>query len=181
MKNIIIKSLLAIFLIGLLVTPSCKKQDETVTTDAVKVDATVQMRDKRVKDLISRLPHFKIDNSQHAGLIYRHHNLSKDNGWNFSNPSADQAAYSDPSGTIYVSANSFGSNSASSGTVVAGPSSLDINYTFCFSYDDNGSALGGGLFSSTGAPSSGLSGVIGVSGDFSMLQSGDDYRAGVTQ
>ncbi len=173
MKNIIFKSLLAVFLFGMLAMSSCKKQDPTVTTDATRVDANLQTRDRRIKDLLSKLPHIKLDNSQHQGVVYRPHNLSKDGGWNFSDPTADQTTYSDHNGTIYVSATSFGANSASIGKVVAGLTSMNINYTFCFSYDNGGSALGGSLFSSTGAPNNGLSGVIGVSGDFSNLQHAD--------
>lgn len=173
MKKIIIKSLIAVFAIGLLVVSSCKKQEPKVTTDAVRQDASTQALDQKVRKLLSRLPVIKMDNSQKQGVTYRRHNMSKDGGWNFSDPSADQTAYSDLNGTIYVSSSAFGSNTSSSGTVVAGPSSLDINYTFCFSYDAGQNALGGSLFSSTGAPVSGLSGVIGVSGDFSNLQNSD--------
>jgi len=100
-------------------------------------------------------------------------------GWSFSDPAGGTLNFSSPGGlsyttttnTIYVPWSSFGSNSSSGGTVVAGSSSLDMNYTFCFSSDD--AAYGLNLYDLDSTNFSGLSIVIGVSGDFDALANAD--------
>lgn len=89
-------------------------------------------------------------------------------GWNFSDGSQTQWVPSENGGGIlFIGYGSFGSN-AGSGTVVAGNTALNINSTFCFSASDQ--ALGLDLVDLGGEPDlDGISGVIGISGDFEAL------------
>lgn len=90
-------------------------------------------------------------------------------GWNFSD--ASQTAWypaENGGGILFIGYGSFGSNTGS-GTVIAGGTALDINYTFCFAASDD--ALGLDLVDLGESPSfDGISGVIGIDGDFDALQ-----------
>jgi len=166
MKNILNKSLLALGVAALMFTSSCSKKD------AVYGGGSSSNNDpmiSKIKTVIGNLPHFKAANS--AGINRKDGGtMTTQGGWDFSNP-GNGYSYSSPNGISYSSnSNTFmvatTSGGNAGGTVVAGASALDMNYTFCFSIDDqvNGlSAFG------TGAPSTGVSGVIGISGDFSKL------------
>jgi hypothetical protein len=86
-------------------------------------------------------------------------------GWDFS--SSDDVLWApaeDGGGILFIGSGAFGGNTG--GTVVAGSTALDINYSFCFSASDE--ALGLDLFD-TGAGIEGISGVIGIAGDFEAL------------
>lgn len=86
-------------------------------------------------------------------------------GWDYS--SADDVLWvpaENGGGILFIGAGAFGSNTG--GTVVAGSTALDVNYSFCFSASDE--ALGLDLFD-TGADIDGISGVIGIAGDFEAL------------
>lgn len=86
-------------------------------------------------------------------------------GWNFSNSDdVSWQAAENGGGILFVGAGAFGANAG--GTVVAGSTALDVNYTFCFTATDE--ALGLDLFD-TGADLEGISGVIGIAGDFEAL------------
>jgi hypothetical protein len=90
-------------------------------------------------------------------------------GWTFSNSNGVTwvANPDGQGGILWVDASSFGGNSG--GTVVAGNTTLSIDYSFCFAASS--SALGMDLFS-TGATMDGVSGVIGIDGDFDALING---------
>lgn len=89
-------------------------------------------------------------------------------GWNFSNSSGVTYVTDGGSGIIFIPFSSIGGNSG--GTVVAGNTSLDINYAFCFSASDE--ALGLDLFD-FGGDFTGVSVVFGIAGDFSSLSDGN--------
>lgn len=91
-------------------------------------------------------------------------------GWNFSDDSETQWVPAENGGGIlFVGAGSFGANSGS-GTVVAGNVSLSVSTTFCFSASEE--ALGLDLVDLGGESPDfdGISGVIGIAGDFEALQ-----------
>jgi hypothetical protein len=90
-------------------------------------------------------------------------------GWSFSNSNGvNYVANADGSGgVLWISSGAFGGNSG--GTVVAGSTTLSIDYSFCF--EASSSAMGLDLFDS-GANLSGISGVVGIDGDFDALLSG---------
>src|SRR5690606_34219482 len=72
-------------------------------------------------------------------------------------------------GVLFVSYGAFGSNTGS-GTVIAGNTALNINYTFCFSVDEEALGLDLGFGD---ADFDGMSGVLGISGDFEALMNGN--------
>lgn len=90
-------------------------------------------------------------------------------GWNFS--STDGPVFvpaSQGGGVLIIPSFSFGANTG--GTVVAGNTALDINYTFCFSASDE--ALGLDLFD-FGGDFTGVSVVLGIAGNFEALANDD--------
>jgi hypothetical protein len=132
----------------------------------------------KVLDVIKHLPKLATDRRFRRGGAG---DQTQDGGWNFaelgsgfnfSSP-GEVFTYSENSGMLVISTSALASNTSSAGTVVAGESNLDINYAFCFTSDNGDSALGGDLFGVTNASTNGVSGVIGVSGDFDELQSAD--------
>jgi len=93
-------------------------------------------------------------------------------GWNFSD--ADDVAWAPASnggGILFIGPGSFNSNSSSGGLVVAGNTSLDVNYTFCFTASEEALGLDIGGFG--GPDFDGISGVIGISGNFEALTEGE--------
>ncbi len=92
-------------------------------------------------------------------------------GWNFSeNEGVEFVANPNGGGVLFVSPGAFGSNAGGSGTVVAGNTALNINYTFCFSADEEAIGLDLGL---ADLDFDGLSMVLGIAGDFEALANED--------
>jgi hypothetical protein len=186
MKKIIYSLTLMLFIGALMFVSSCKKEDKTYGNATTDKEQAMQ---NKIKALIRKLPMGKV--GDHAGrysLVKREkgamlpHDATgvRDGGWDFTDPgginysSNNGITYSEATTTFYISPSSFGQNGGSlGGTVVAGGTSLDINYAFCFVADNGDQAVGGDLFSATNASTNGLSGVIGVSGDFDLLQNSD--------
>ncbi|MCX6292093.1 MAG: hypothetical protein NT126_10055 [Bacteroidetes bacterium] len=173
MKNIKFKSALVLFIGSVLLFSSCSKKDDAPYGSSSTTSKNEAL-DRRIKTLIHKIPNIVY---KRAALRTGAGTLNTQSGFDFSDPNSGYN-YSSPSGvtwstssnTMYLSASSLGSN-PSGGTVVAGSSALDMNYTFCFTSTDP--AGGVGLFN-TGAPTNGVSGVIGVSGDFAALANAND-------
>lgn len=171
MKNIRFKSAWLLLVGSFLIISSCSKKDDGHYGPSS--DNKQASQEQKIKQLIKRLPLTKLLSAEQ----HRRSNAARTaaqeltGGWDFSNPS-NSTTWSSPSGvtysqstnTVFLSPGSFGGSAGSVGTVVAGPSSLDINGTFCFSADFSGNNLD--LFN---MGFSGVSGVIGVSGDFGAL------------
>jgi hypothetical protein len=178
-----IASLLFAGAVSAVLLNSCQKEKIT------KVPGTINGRTSNATDdqkreavgIINKIPLLRVfDENDHRfiDVDFQHKKLAFKNaterdfsfatpnpGWNFSNSS--QVAFvpaSQGGGVLFVGPGSLGGNAG--GTVVAGNSALNINYTFCFSASS--SALGLDLFD-TGADISGISGVIGIDGDFDAL------------
>jgi hypothetical protein len=184
MKNTFskIKSIGAIAALALVVA-SCSKESVTNTGGITVKPANATAEQKRAAmELANRAPStvrvydendqrfidvdFKAKKLAFKPATERDFNFATpNNGWNYSN-SSDVAwvPAEGGGGILFIGPGSFGGNSG--GTVVAGSSALDINYTFCFAADE--SALGFDLFD-TGAELSGISGVVGIAGDFEAL------------
>lgn len=166
MKKIILMPALALLTGALMLFSSCSKQDDNC--GAPLNSQNEKALKNKVASLISKLPHIKFNKTIGSGTPSNTpptFNFSDHNsGFNFSS-SPGGFTFSDGSGTMTFSSGSFGANTG--GTVVAGSSLLDINYTFCFS--DSGAGLDLFDFGGFGTVSS----VIGVSGDFSMLGNTD--------
>ncbi len=170
MKKITIKLAFLVSIASLLFVVSCSKHDDCKGGAPETED---QKMDRRVKTMINKLPIFKYKSAPSGNST----GLNTLDGFSFSNPTVGYNyssvvgyTYAVAKNIIFLYANSFGSN-RTGGTVVAGSSSLDINYTFCFTSDDQ---TGGVNLFSTNAPTSGTSGVIGVSGDFEALADAND-------
>lgn len=166
-----------------LVVASCSKESVSNTSGITVKPANVSAEQKRAAmELARRAPStvrvydendqrfidvdFKAQKLAFKPATERDFNFATPNeGWNYSN-SSDVAwvPAEGGGGILFIGPGSFGGNAG--GTVVAGNSALDVNYTFCFSASDE--ALGFDLFD-TGADISGISGVIGIAGDFEAL------------
>lgn len=103
---------------------------------------------------------------------------SPNSGWGFSSTSGTQWTGNDGNGgVLFLGPSSVGSSTGAgggSGTVVAGNSSLNINLTVCFSggdenEEDDGSGTLIGIGGFGGPNIDGVSGVIGISGDFEAM------------
>lgn len=92
-------------------------------------------------------------------------------GWNFSDDEGVSFVQNpNGGGVLFVSPGAFGSNAGGSGTVVAGNTALNVNYTFCFSVDEEALGLDLGFGD---VDFDGLSGVLGIAGDFDALMNED--------
>ncbi len=186
MKKIIYSITLALFFGALMFVSSCKKDDKGCYGNAPATKEDVVQN--RIKAMIKKLP---IGNVGEIAGRYgikpmkgqAIHSSTRD-GWSFAHPddgmnysSNGGITYSSTTHLFYITPSSFGAASSIGGTVVAGSTSLDINYAFCFAYEDGDAAVGGDLFSASGATTNGLSGVIGLSGDFDQLQNSDSTTA----
>ena len=172
MKNIFYKPVIALFIGAMLLISSCSKKEGMHGSDPA-TSGTNQMNasmESKIRTIVANIPHVKEQNSSsmRKGVADK-----IQSGWDFSSPDHGMG-YSTTSGFLYSSSlntlvlsGGTGGGSAG-GTVVAGASSMDMNYTFCYSSGDQ--ILGLNVFG-TGAPSTGVSAIIGVSGDFSKLAS----------
>lgn len=171
MKKLIYNSALLLLTGAVLLISSCSKHDEPNGSPIVKGSA----QDKQIRDLIRRLPVEKLVYQRAANRGGENTTLDTWNfgfpggGISFSNGNASAITISNGPTTLYIATSSFGANTGG-GVVVAGETSLDINYTFCFSSEDD--ALGLGLFN--GLTFDGVSSVVGVSGDFEALADATD-------
>jgi hypothetical protein len=154
----------------------CKKEQVTGNIAAPGKKVTVSADQSRmIRDMVGRVPVIRVyDEANHRFIDIdfekRSFSFSDPNpGWNFS--SSDGVVWEPASsggGILFIGAGAFGSNTG--GTIVAGSTALNINYTFCFAASDE--ALGLDLFD-TGGNLSGISGVIGIAGDFDALLEGN--------
>lgn len=165
----------------LVFTTSCTKDNENPGAAPQKSEIKA-VKDKKLQENIQttadKMPPIAWYNkTMDKVIVFDPQNKSKsfdfsdpNSGWNFSN---DQGVHfvENPSGggVLFVSYGAFGSNTGS-GTVVAGNTALNINYTFCFSVDEEALGLDLGFGD---ADFDGMSGVLGISGDFEALMNGN--------
>ena len=153
---------------------SCSKKSEMGPSS--KSNSTVdQQAIKKASNFAAQISRIKIvaDNGKVLGNInaktgsfsfaepHDGFHFSTNNGWEYVE-TADGTV-------IYVAAGAFGSNASSGGTVVAGNTSLDINYTFCLAASDAGDAFSFGPDTN----STGISIVMGISGDLESIINGN--------
>ena len=166
-------------LVAIMALAGCAKEEysgggvSSVHLDANREPSTEQIR--QIEEMMANMPEIGVL-SDDRSTLYRF-NLqtrefsfaSPNDGWNFSSDDGPVFIPADGGGGILIiPAFSFGGNTG--GTVVAGNSALDINYTFCFSASDE--ALGLDLFD-YGGNFDGISMVLGIAGDFEALADGD--------
>lgn len=155
---------------------SCGKQDDADTSYYAPRQIEVDSDDLRMaQQMMDNMPEIGIYNEE-RGMIYRFNLQTRDfsfadanDGWNFSDSDGPVYVESPEGGGILIIPSwSFGANSG--GTVVAGSSAIDIDYTFCFGASDE--ALGLDLFD-YGGNFDGISMVLGIGGDFDALLNDD--------
>jgi hypothetical protein len=169
-----LKSLTAVVVLALSSSffTGCKKEVITNGTPLAGKTVTLSSEQNRmVRGMVNRMPVIRIydeNDNRFIDIDFEKRNFSfsePNDGWNFS--SSDDVVWESADGgggILFIGAGAFGSNTG--GTIVAGNTSLNVNYTFCFAASDQ--ALGLDLFD-TGADIDGISGVIGIAGDFDAL------------
>jgi hypothetical protein len=150
----------------------CQKEQEFTGLKAPQKKVTVNADQQRMlQDMAGRVPTLRIydeNDNRFIDIDLKNRNFSfsePNDGWNLS--SSDDVVWEPADGgggILFIGAGAFGANTG--GTIVAGSTALNINYTFCFSASEE--ALGLDLFD-TGANIDGISGVIGIAGDFEAL------------
>jgi len=150
----------------------CQKEQEFTGMKAPQKKVTVNADQQRMlQDMAGRVPTLRIydeNDNRFIDIDLKNRNFSfsePNDGWNLS--SSDDVVWEPADGgggILFIGAGAFGGNTG--GTIVAGSTALNINYTFCFSASEE--ALGLDLFD-TGANIDGISGVIGIAGDFEAL------------
>lgn len=140
--------------------PSTKK---TVDADDVRM----------ARQMMERMPEIGVWNEE-RGVLYKFNLQTREfsfadpnPGWNFSSSDGPTYIEGDNGGILIIPSWSFGGNTG--GTVVAGSSAINIDFTFCFSASDE--ALGLDLFD-YGGSFDGVSMVLGIGGDFEALAEG---------
>ena len=150
----------------------CQKDREFTGMKAPQKTVTLNADQQRmVQDMTGRIPTLRIydeDDNRFIDINVKNRSFSfsePNDGWNLS--SSNDVTWEPAAGgggILFIGAGAFGSNTG--GTIVAGSTALDVNYTFCFSASEE--ALGLDLFD-TGGDFDGISGVIGIAGDFEAL------------
>jgi len=164
---------------AVLLLSGCSKDTDSYNTETADQNGVRQIEDRETQNDLhraaDRIPALQWYNVAMDKIVTfdpkgetKSFNFSDPNdGWNFSD--ADDVAWAPASGgggILFIGPGSLNSNSAG-GLVVAGNTSLDINYTFCFAASEQALGLDIGGFG--GPEFDGISGVIGISGDFEAL------------
>ncbi|MEN9638320.1 MAG: hypothetical protein RLZZ262_188 [Bacteroidota bacterium] len=162
---------------GAIVFTGCQKEEITNSGNnpvfgSKKVTLT-EAQVRQVREISAQIPMVRLYDEVHGRYmdinIYERWNRD----WTFANP-YDGAEYSesgswvsaDGDEMIVFSINGTSSGAGGGGTVVAGNTTLNIDYAFCFNIDIE--AVGLDLFD-FGGSFDGVAGVIGIAGDFEAL------------
>ncbi len=127
----------------------------------------------QAKSFADKISHIKIvaDNGKVLGMVngktgafsfadpHEGFHFSTNNGWEFVEDGSG--------GTVYIAAGGFGNN-AGGGMVIAGSTTMEINYTFCLSASDDASGVN--FF---GPSKTGVSLIMGISGNLEKLLKGE--------
>ncbi|NEN24609.1 hypothetical protein G3O08_13960 [Cryomorpha ignava] len=167
---------------ALIFTTSCTKDNENSASASQKYEGKA-VKDKALQEDIQsaadRMPPIAWYNrTMDKVIVFDPKNDSKsfdfsdpNDGWNFSEDDGVEFVENpNGGGVLFVSPGAFGSNAGGSGTVVAGNTALNVNYTFCFSVDEDALGLDLGFGD---VDFDGLSGVLGIAGDFDALMNED--------
>jgi hypothetical protein len=173
-KPIALWGLLAFIVIGF---SSCQKSE--VNPAGIPNNAS-ERETTAAKALFKRLPEIQIyDDKTKKTFRLNSEGFSftenPSSGFNFSEPQGATYTNNTSGGQLVVSAQGFGLNSntgSSGGLIQIGNRSLNVKYTFCFSADDE--FFGEGIFLGNEEDFDGVSGVIGVDGDFNNFLSGEN-------
>jgi hypothetical protein len=160
----------------ILFAAGCKKAELDENRSFQANSKTVSAEEQRTAmELLERVPTIGFWDVEN-GNLYKFNTQTRDfnfsqpsDGWDFSNSEDVQYVTDNNGGLLIIPVFSFGGNTGG-GTIVAGNSALNVDYTFCFSASEE--ALGLDLFD-FGGDFNGISGVIGIAGDFEALADGD--------
>ena len=178
MKKSIIRAMAAGALaFGAIVFTGCQKEEITNSgsnplTGSKKVELTeAQMR--KVREISAKIPMVRLHDEANGRYMDMNIQERWNRDWTFANP-YEGAEYSesgswvsaDGTEMVVFSVNGTTSGAGGGGTVVVGNTTLNIDYAFCFNVDVQ--AVGLDLFD-FGGTFDGVSGVIGIAGDFEAL------------
>lgn len=178
MKKSIIRAMAAGALaFGAIVFTGCQKEEITNSgsnplTGSKKVELTeAQMR--KVREISAKIPMVRLYDEANGRYMDMNIQERWNRDWTFANP-YEGAEYSesgswvsaDGTEMVVFSVNGTTSGAGGGGTVVVGNTTLNIDYAFCFNVDVQ--AVGLDLFD-FGGTFDGVSGVIGIAGDFEAL------------
>jgi hypothetical protein len=167
--NLAASCLLLLFLVS-----SCQKQYDTESVVAPKT--TKEQELAAIKKVIANIPKIVItEPTTGKGLRIATDGFTfvdpGPGGFSFADPSGYQ--WNSPSGTLYVSASSFGMNGGGNGSIQLGSQNWSIPYTFCFAAEDD--FFGAGLFGNE-SMYDGVAGVVGINGDFNKVMAGGEIE-----
>lgn len=169
----------------LLISVSCvKEQDKPGSATPISEGHKTNITDKddriKLKNMAQRLPTLAVYNQVHDDYIFLDLNNAK-NGFSFTDPGFSASFTSPdgggsfatgPDGSEYIIITPGTSSGNGGGSVGAGSTTLDLNFVFCFSADEE--SFGFDLFDFEGENTvDGFSGAVGVSGDFEALMNGN--------
>jgi hypothetical protein len=168
MKRFQLNTLVAGIALFTLVLAGCSKEESRVYNR--KGQTSVAEARSMFTSIMNRLPTIgfydeKSDNVIILDKTRREFSFATPNsGWNFSNSTGVQYVTDGSTGIIFIPFSSIGGNSG--GTVVAGSTTLDVNYAFCFAASDEALGLDVVDF---GGDFTGVSAVFGIAGNFSAI------------
>lgn len=153
---------------------ACNKEQVTGPAAARQVTPSEK---QEVREMIAKLPSVGIYNrTMDKVLVFKRNpngprgfsfTTAPANGINFATSNGGQWVWTADGGMVVLTQPSAGLGSGG-GIVVAGNSTLNIDFAACFAVGED--ALGGGLF---GPDMGEVAGVIGIAGDFEALANGD--------
>lgn len=174
------------FVGGLFLLAGCSKEKITTTPgraieNSGKKVALTQDQQRTAGDMYARMPKLRYwDEVNHRfiemnpgsrDLVF----TDPDSGFSFDDPDGNNAiVFSDDSGDYLVISSGFGvAGQGGGGTVVAGSTALNIDFTICLSADAVAEGDGFGSLFGDDTGWSNFSAVFGISGDFEGLNDAD--------
>ena len=173
---------------AMLFMSSCQKETRHWATEAQSFKpfksrpANLTSDQERMSEqLVSQIPTVRLydeANGRYMDINLQTRTVERE--WTFADPTSGwffvqaTGVWENEDGTEFIVVVTIGAGSGTGGTVVAGGSVLDIDYTFCFTSEMD--AIGLDLFD-FGGSFDGVSTVVGIAGDFEALANdelGDD-------
>ncbi len=168
--------------VSVILISGCTKEKVSTSAGAgeyrpVKKVSLNEQQSRDASDMYSRMPRLRYWDEHHNRFIEMNPGSrdlvfsDPDAGFSFSDPDGNNAmVFSDVNGSYFVFSSGIGvAGQGGGGTVIAGPSFLNMDVTVCFSAEE---IAGGDGFGSLFGDNSGWSGfgaVFGISGDFEGL------------
>jgi hypothetical protein len=166
---------------GAIVFTGCQKEEFTGTgNNPLTATERVQLSEaqsRKVREISAKLPMVRLYDEAHGRYMDMNIYERWNRDWTFADPYegaefSETGSWTNAEGDemVVFSVNGTSSGAGGGGTVVAGNTTLNIDYAFCFNIDV--AAVGMDLFD-FGGSFDGVSGVIGIAGDFEALADGE--------